>query len=472
MKMITFLTLILALIALITPNNHLRKTLNKVVPGATGGTCPFIKTKISLDTSFPPDVQKGALSITKAETQSKAARHLLYSPNTAAKSMLVAAAQKLKDVVSFNAGNGDAQKQMLFTFFFSDTWNRQLSAKGTWSHVSEQPQTAFDRIIAGNGKSQDYLGLLALLGDVGAQLADSHNPAKVQELTVEISTGEADLTKLTAERQAIFSRMDKMPGSADKQKVHDTEWLPKDTAVREATKKLDAKKRLQAIWQVIKLKVVKVLYPQPTGISAAGETAITAAIQNMRSYVSGDALVPNKPKERGMCLATETSAAPILTPRSAVFNRYEAIQNSMAADAKLTPTAWPWQTVPTAFIQSCNDEPWAGHVSGSVGELMFVLHLFTEPTTSYGAYPYTAENNENRKLRAALAATFLLATGMHTALEVAYPVKMFVGDALKLDTTTNANAVKDAICASGQDPTTYVTNLINSFVDKTKKLEA
>jgi hypothetical protein len=469
MKIITFITLHLVLLVSITHNMFLKtKRRRDIVEGVKNGKCFFIES--NLPTSYPPDVQKGAATIAKADLQSRTARYLLYSPNAAAKKMLISSAKVLKKIMTFTSGSGDEQKESLFKFFFFSSWNRQLSTTGTWSHVFNKPMDAIDRIIAGNGKSQDYLGLLALLGDVGSQLADSHNPAKVTELNEEITKQEAHNKTAHDAIVDLDARIFLKSMKEDEKKVLNKQLKVEKANKTASIKGIAEKKQVDAVWQVLKKRVVKHLYPEA---KEDGEKKIEAAIQNMREYVAGDALAPNKTKQRGNCFSNANDKKKMFIPRSAVFNRTVEVEAGFNPDAKLTLTSWPMQTVASAFLENCNDEPWAGHISGSIGEIMFVLQLFTEPIESIGKYPYPNDNNENRKLRAALASTFLLATGMHTALEVSYPVKMFIGEAAKLDTKkqNEENAVKDAICKKGEDPTTYVTNLIKRYVDTSKNID-
>jgi len=87
----------------------------------------------------------------------------------------------------------------------------------------------------------------------------------------------------------------------------------------------------------------------------------------------------------------------------------------------LPKAKWPYQAVPTTFMKNCN-EPWAGHYSGSMGEILFMIDLMT-------GVENPAENGRespNRKCKAALASAFLISIGYHTAMEVKPMVEVYL----------------------------------------------
>jgi len=93
---------------------------------------------------------------------------------------------------------------------------------------------------------------------------------------------------------------------------------------------------------------------------------------------------------------------------------------------------WPWQLIPKAYLTKCK-EPWAGHYSGSIVEVLFMLDLFTRLkfgkdhplvsfTTSGGML-----NNKERRCKGALAGAFLISIGYHSAIEVKPTIWMYLG---------------------------------------------
>jgi hypothetical protein len=133
----------------------------------------------------------------------------------------------------------------------------------------------------------------------------------------------------------------------------------------------------------------------------------------------------------------------------------------------IQPVSWPWQTVPKVRMDNCNNEPFGGHFSGSILEALWILDLVTydhskenqestihqDPISWVQGYGLTGFATPERKAKAALAASFFLSSGMHTAVEVSITIRAYLGQ----------EAVKptmETVCASGQDATTYIVNLM------------
>ena len=162
-----------------------------------------------------------------------------------------------------------------------------------------------------------------------------------------------------------------------------------------------------------------------------------------------------KQKERKTC---GDNAKTNLTPRKGIMDLGAAMDEANHITEHTLPAlAWPWQTVPEKLPKYCPDEPWAGHFSGSLYELILMLELFdrANPSTPEVASP------EKKKIYAGLASSFLVSTGMHTAVELNYVVKNYLGtpiakeDLLKKDkncdgATEYIKKIIDDISAAGK----------------------
>lgn len=91
---------------------------------------------------------------------------------------------------------------------------------------------------------------------------------------------------------------------------------------------------------------------------------------------------------------------------------------------------WPWQTVPQLRVENCNDEPWSGHLSGSIPGLLYAFDILSEDDPLL----YITEKNlkkrakDERIVKAALAAAFFIATGYHSAIELEITIRAYIGD--------------------------------------------
>lgn len=105
--------------------------------------------------------------------------------------------------------------------------------------------------------------------------------------------------------------------------------------------------------------------------------------------------------------------------RRGVFN--------VAEDVNIIELGWPYQCVPTNFITSCPLEPWAGHYSGSIGEMLFGLDLLR--TTNYETKNPVINlvHNESRECVAAFAAATIVGLGYHSAIEVKPAIDLYLG---------------------------------------------
>lgn len=199
-----------------------------------------------------------------------------------------------------------------------------------------------------------------------------------------------------------------------------------------------------------------------------GGKALTELSQKYFKALSPDGFYDNKGKkksvERMTCAGPDAKDPTKLNmkalPRTGVLNVGKTVDLVIAKGKKpeelLPSIGWPWQTLPKEVIATCPTEPWAGHVSGSFYELAFMLELLDreKPATP------VAVSADKKKLYCRIAASFLIATGMHTAYEVRYPMEKYIsGDlsvkVLGLDDLKNPKLCKGA--------TEYVVGEINQL---------
>jgi hypothetical protein len=136
-----------------------------------------------------------------------------------------------------------------------------------------------------------------------------------------------------------------------------------------------------------------------------------------------------KQKERKNCGDVVEAKKPGFTwqKRVGIMNLGAEMDTSnQVTEHALPGISWPLQTVPKKLVNYCPDEPWAGHFSGSLYELIFMLELFDRPADKLKE-PATL-TPEKKKIYAGLASSFLIALGMHTAVELNYVVKNYLGD--------------------------------------------
>ena len=102
---------------------------------------------------------------------------------------------------------------------------------------------------------------------------------------------------------------------------------------------------------------------------------------------------------------------------------------------------WPWQRLPTEYFKC--EEPWAGHYSGSILEVLFMLDTTTkakfnnhDPFATFRKNNAPAIepavmgkkfNNVEQQCKAALAGAFLISIGYHSAIEVKPTMWAFLG---------------------------------------------
>jgi len=153
--------------------------------------------------------------------------------------------------------------------------------------------------------------------------------------------------------------------------------------------------------------------------------------QRAKKERGGSAIAPAKKAgedgseaERSMLKVGEK---PKLTKRSGLLFKDGDVVDTSGFSAN-----WPWQLLPQEYFQ-CK-EPWAGHYSGSIVEVLFTLDLLTKANSSLGndlpmkSYDETSMlDNVNRRCKAALAGAFLISVGYHSAIEIKPTIWAYLG---------------------------------------------
>lgn len=366
---------------------------------------------------YPEDYQKSKKTIDKALYQTEIARLLLENPKREAKTQMQKAAAKFLTV--FVKLKFDTKDSVLLNTKF----NRQIKDSGSsWASKVRITGTAtgnsmfatVDKIFKGTANATDRVGCLALIGDTGTAIMDYvvgvDNP----------------------ENKAYGEVFDAMA----------------DVTVSEPNKVLEKSEKLDMLEKI-----------------------------RTRLYKSfgGSAIAPNKKTERGLCKNLFQGGAPFkLDGRKGIFNLGDKADREAGIEHGLANTSWPWQAVPKTLMDNCNNEPFAGHFSGSIVELLMVLDLLTWDTEEEEDASFSSpdvwlnESTENirrrlsspsRKAKAALASAVLVGLGFHSCVEISPTVRNYLGDYIDKERPN-----KDNVCKPGQNQTKYITDLMKLFI--------
>jgi len=357
------------------------------------------KTKNPLDLTLPSAYQAGIPKVKKlADQQVAAARKLLTNPGPEATHILKIAANRLKSNWQNNHITENEKND--------DNFNRSING-GIWNErTTEDKQenirmqiTRIAKVALDNSPlPMDRAGVLAVLGDIGTAVFDCND----------------------------------LPGEEAK--------LEKEKLEKKDTKKTEANiKKLKAYCFIVR-SFAPILSIPFANIIKDGATAKLAR--------GGSVIAPRKAdgpngKERGMIFNADKLK---LDARSGLL--------SQGTDDSGFSAHWPWQTIPKKYMETCQ-EPWAGHYSGSIVEILYMLDMFTKADQTIGRDEPLRSFNESggllnnpyRRCKAALAASFLISIGYHSAIEVkptiwmylGYPMpKIFTFDSTAIDCDTNS----------------------------------
>jgi len=168
----------------------------------------------------------------------------------------------------------------------------------------------------------------------------------------------------------------------------------------------------------------------------------------------------DKKAERNICEGVKNPTTKLFPGRSGVFDLGIVADGGVLPkpNPAIPPLGWPLQTVPMKLYTACPEEPWAGHFSGSLYEILLMLDLLTAQDPTQAATP---TNKVDRDAKAAIASAFLVATGMHTAIEEVYVIKEFLSTAIAFDLKV--------ICAA--TATKYISELITRHHKMKRRLK-
>lgn len=387
-------------------------------------TPEYIEKEKKLNYQLPATYQKGAeyqhkdAVATKAGQQVAAARNLLKKPNDAAKLILKTAAEHLRelwnnDIVKENEKTSDNFNRSIFGGILDAAANAaesKLSAadKGNASkkeaaRLAARVNAQIERIskvaTLNNPKATDYAAVLAILGDMGTAAFDC-NPV-------------------------LMNLADK-PGDDAKQKKKNAKTRATHTAYC----------NMRGI-------IFRKFFQNLEERNCMATDFIPMALKTR----GGSAIAPNKkavggnPPERSMVMLDAD------TPK--LDERGGLLVDGLDGNRDGFKAKWPWQLIPEIYMKECA-EPWAGHYSGSILEVLFMLDVTTKannelgkdhPMRSWQPDEYLTDprlksqkckdmfNNidiighdklasTHRKCKAALAGAFLISIGYHSAVEV------------------------------------------------------
>lgn len=183
----------------------------------------------------------------------------------------------------------------------------------------------------------------------------------------------------------------------------------------------------------------------------------------------------SKPGERKICAVGKDKITPTVTPRVGVMDTGADADKQIKPAKPLMAIGWQWQTVPTKLTDFCKIEPWAGHVSGSFYELEFMLELFSQNPVggkfdALKAVDKDSKDKDTRDAAIAWASAFLIATGMHSSIEVALPARAIQGDVFGLfDLEKNKAKLAEKLCGKDKGLSTAFTVELHSRFTKPKR---
>lgn len=175
----------------------------------------------------------------------------------------------------------------------------------------------------------------------------------------------------------------------------------------------------------------------------------------VRQVLAGYRLAPNKSKERLNCSYKVANEKGGFKAKTKMKARYGIMGLGKEVDKtvniKSVELHWPWQTIPKYLQDAYPTEPFAGHMSGSIGESIFVLilsfwksksekfpsNIKTKLQTIKGTFEVFNLYNKNvknefirdtRKSICALSAAYLASGGYHTAAELMPTIKVVLGE--------------------------------------------
>ena len=419
--------LILATVTLLCLSSILSQTCPNVFGKAFGEKNKPIKDADALYPSDLGSIKDYATAKSNALKQTLAARNLIYNPNEKALAFIKAVAKNLEalmnknDFTSFN-----------FIDFINSDEQRQTSKSGTAQeyyllfnskHVTDVKVATIKLLLKNFSATPtpgNIVALLGIIGDIGACVQDTF--------------GRKETNKDKAVVAGILaSYVNNLKGSKKASEEYYEKYSPDKYYF------LDGKQDKKS--------------------------------ERMSCFDKTDKK-PNKDNDG----AIEDKNFAKMTPRSGVMDTGDEADNKLNATTyKIPGIGWPWQTIPKKLPEFCKDEPWAGHFSGSLYELILMLQTFVYDPVNGKWDAQRDVETEKKEIAAALSSAFLIGLGMHTAVEVALPVKRYLGVTIpNIDITKDSKTVVDLkgkICAGATD---YISNLMSKYakpLPKKRKLK-
>jgi hypothetical protein len=188
---------------------------------------------------------------------------------------------------------------------------------------------------------------------------------------------------------------------------------------------------------------------------------------------AGTYFAPAKRAERNNSLLA--NGKPELKSRKGIFETgLKADSNLGIAPAnQIVNVTWPVQLIEEKRINDpAVTEPWAGHMSGSLPEVLLCWDILTgvDPTISIDPTKIKANkllDAEPRRIRAIAASANLIGLGFHSAMECREPADAYRGiyyrDEILKKAGPSGNQDMATIHGKGPDSTKYMVDLIKQF---------
>lgn len=398
MKIVTKSIILLLILSISLSNSSRIKSKNTFTVQGAELTEDAKKKLASYNLQLPADyiVKNPNPVITeKAKKQTEAARNLFKNPNPIVKKILTAAALQLRNLLSKNLSDKALNDEKLNRSIYGGVLTKnfkenQKNKLGDQAKISKRHfQTGRISKVAKDTTDAtefDRAGAVALMGDIGTSIFDCEMKRD--------GSGTFEDNGYCSVEQAIAITHKR----GDRLKT----WKDGQEAKKQRGGSAIAKMKKDTFNAEKKISV-----PGERGMKFGADSQDNTGIKDK----NGKDIM--KFKERSNILSTKV-------------------------DGSGWSGSWPWQMMPEAYLKNCA-EPFAGHYSGSIVEILFVLDLLTEtdkdlgkdePLKSYvfEGHPAGADlDSDIRKCKAAIGAAFLLSVGYHSAIEVKPTIWGYLG---------------------------------------------
>lgn len=391
--------------------------------------CSFLQTldkkgAEKIDTTkdlYPGDLKADknySVALANALTQTTAARKLFYQPNDVANGIIKTAANNL-----INAYNKDPSG---FKAFASSAEQRQTTYRGTLQTL--YTPELLDEVAKANPQFE------------------SRDALKFEKLAVAL---EKLIPKMKVDKPEATDILGFLGWMGDMA-----------AAITDSYGRGGSKPVQQTFADFMKTKFIKNL-----------DTKVKSDLYGKYSpdkYYTGD-----KKNERRTCSVNDKSPDMKQVLRAGVMDTGEDADKKLNPKTKLPTIGWPWQTIPVALTNFCKDEPWAGHVSGSFYELVFLCQIFAQTPDASGMFDANLADSKDKNRDGCIAwgSAFLIATGMHSSIEIAYAAqKMQESKDIPDKFDLKDDKLKKTLCTDGSS-TKFTSDLHGKFTNKKRRLK-